>query len=226
MHATLKPGARRSLTTRAGSMCRAKSISAVAALLLPLLGACSTTGSYADPAFRSPVGYGDLPSTDSTIPVALEVMFLRNGQPAPANNAMLQQAVTRVFSRSGVVQAVSGTQAQGVLQVRADNRFSVTNALGAGLVTGVTYGAQQTTVTDHYEFLLTYTSRAGGERLGRYRHAIQTIVARSPRQRGARLLSMEDAFADAVEDVLLAFLGDLLAVEESPTSIIFVPGSH
>ena len=158
------------------------------AALLVLIGTttgCLSVRAYVDPQLPR-VGYSDLLARRESRPVVLTVEFHRNGEPATLGASTAREAVRAVVEKSTLFSSLLDKPRDDVdrLEIVLDNVADLGGAAGKGALTGVTFGAKGSQVTDGY--VLTATFRPTGKPAVTkvYRHAIHSTIgnAEGPQQ--------------------------------------------
>jgi hypothetical protein len=195
------------MTTRAVATCL---------MLMVAVTGCFSVKSYVDPTLPK-VGDGDLLSRSERRPVALLVAFHRNGEPSSAGTSTATKSVRGVVEKSNLFSALVDQPKDGVneLKIVLDNVADTGDAAGKGALTGLTFGAKGSHVTDGY--IMTATFRAPGKQAVTkvYRHAIHTTIGDADAPAGlAAEESTMAAFDKVVEGLVLNLLLDLQKGEQ------------
>jgi hypothetical protein len=195
------------MTTRAVATCL---------MLMVAVTGCFSVKSYVDPTLPK-VGDGDLLSRSERRPVALLVAFHRNGEPSSAGTSTATKSVRGVVEKSNLFSALVDQPKDGVneLKIVLDNVADTGDAAGKGALTGLTFGAKGSHVTDGY--IMTATFRAPGKQAVTkvYRHAIHTTIGDADAPAGlAAEESTMAAFDKVVEGLVLNMLFDLQKDEQ------------
>jgi len=195
------------MTTRAVATCL---------MLMVAVTGCFSVKSYVDPTLPK-VGDGDLLSRSERRPVALLVAFHRNGEPSSAGTSTATKSVRGVVEKSNLFSALVDQPKDGVneLKIVLDNVADTGDAAGKGALTGLTFGAKGSHVTDGY--IMTATFRAPGKQAVTkvYRHAIHTTIGDADAPAGlAAEESTMAAFDKVVEGLVLNLLLDLQKDEQ------------
>jgi len=172
---------------------------------------CLSLKSYVDPALPK-VSYGDLLARPAPTPVALGVTFKRNGEPYARATSTARDSMRAVIERSKLFSAVLDTPATDVdrLDVVLDNVGDRGDAAGKGAVTGLTFGAKGSQVTDGYVFTATFLGVGKAPVTKVYRHAIHTTIGSAEAPAGLQPESSpRAAFDKVVEGLMLNLLLDL-----------------
>jgi hypothetical protein len=151
----------------------------VAALLVLMVvtGGCLSVKSYVDPQLPK-VSYADLLARRDPKPVALMVEFHRNGKPATLGVSTAREEVRAAVEKSKLFSSLLDKPGEDVdrLEIVLDNVGDKGDAAGKGALTGLTFGAKGSQVTDGYIFTATF--RAVGKQAVTtvYRHAIHSTI--------------------------------------------------
>jgi len=185
-------------------------------MLIVALTGCFSVKSYVDPTLPK-VGYGDLLARSERKPVALLVAFHRNGEPSSAGTSTATKSVRGVEEKSNLFSSLLDQPKADVneLKIVLDNVADTADAAGKGALTGLTFGAKGSHVTDGY--VMTATFRAPGKQAVTkvYRHAIHTTIGDADAPAG--LVAEEStmaAFDKVVEGLVLNLLRDLQKAEQ------------
>ncbi len=172
--------------------------------------------SYVDPQLPK-VGYADLLARRNPQPVALTVGFHRNGKPATLGVSTAKEAVRTVVEKSKLFTSVNDKPTGDVdrLEIVLDNVGDLGDAAGKGALTGVTFGAVGSKVTDGYLFTATFR-RVGKDPVTKvYRHAIHSTVGNAEGPPGlVPEESIRAAFDKVVAGLVLNMLLDLQKEEQ------------
>jgi hypothetical protein len=177
---------------------------------------CLSVKSYVDPQLPR-VAYTDLLVRRDPRPVALTVAFLRNGQPADAGVAPTSAAVRAVVDKSKLFPAVLDKAGDDVdrLEIVLDNVADMGGAAGKGALTGLTFGAAGSMVTDGYVFTATFRPIGKPAVTKVYRHALHSTVGNAEGPPGlVAEESTQAAFDKVVEGLVLNLLRDLQREEQ------------
>src|SRR5262245_19284756 len=185
-------------------------------IMMVTLTGCLSIKSYVDPTLPK-VGYGDLLARADRRPVALLVAFHRNGEPATLGASTATKTVRGVVEKSNLFSSLLDQPKDDVdqLKIVLDNVADTGDAAGKGAVTGLTFGAKGSQVTDGY--IMTATFRAPGKPAVTkvYRHAIHSTIGNADAPAG--LVAEENtqaAFDKVVEGLVLSLLRDLQKEEQ------------
>ena len=150
---------------------------AIVVVILTSLTGCLSIRPYVDPQLPK-VGYGDLLARPSPRPVALTTTFYRNGQPASLGASTVKDAVRAVVEKSKLFASVTDTPRDDVdrLEIALDNVGDVGDAAGQGALTGLSFGAAGSKVTDGYVFTAAFRAVGKDKVIKVYRHAIHTTI--------------------------------------------------
>jgi hypothetical protein len=190
----------------------------VAALLVLMVvtGGCLSIKAYVDPQLPK-VGYADLLARRDPRPVALMVAFHRNGEPATLGASTAREEVRAVVEKSKLFSSLLDKPRDDVdrLEIVLDNVADKGEAAGKGALTGLTFGAKGSHVTDGYIFTATF--RAVGKQAVTkvYRHAIHSTIGNAEGPPGlVAEESVRAAFNKVVEGLVLNLLLDLQKEEQ------------
>lgn len=190
---------------------RVARIVVVGLLAVAATSGCLSVKSYVDPQLRK-VGYADLLARPNRQPVALAVNFHRNGEPAPRAVSTATAAVRTVLERSGLFTALMEKATGDVdrLELVLDNVGDTGDAAGKGALTGLTFGAKGSMVTDGYVMTAIFRP-VGREPVTKvYRHALHSTIGNAEGPPGlVAEESMQAAFDKVVEGLVLNLLLDL-----------------
>ena len=185
-------------------------------MLMMTLTGCLSIKSYVDPTLPK-VGYGDLLARSDRKPVALLVAFHRNGEPATLGASTATKTVRAVVEKSNLFSSLLDQPKDDVdqLKIVLDNVADTGDAAGKGAVTGLTFGAKGSQVTDGY--IMTATFRAPGKPAVTkvYRHALHSTIGNADAPAGlVAEESTQAAFDKVVEGLVLNLLRDLQKDEQ------------
>ncbi|QGZ39803.1 hypothetical protein IP92_02114 [Pseudoduganella flava] len=187
-----------------------KRFSIVAALAgTTLLTGCATT--YVDTMTKE-VAASEYRKPTQAKPVTVSFEFQTNGAPNSRATEFLKAQVTDQLENSGLFATASGTPGAGQLQVVLNNvPLQGQNAAAAGFVTGLTFGAVGSTVTDGYVCTISYLPPGQAQPVKvSARHAIHTTMGASSAPANAQESpSMEAAVRKMTRDVVSTALRDL-----------------
>ena len=161
------------------------------------------------------VTYEELLAARSARPVVLTVEFQRNGAPHRGANASVRERVTKVLTTSKVFSVISVERLENAdeLKIVLNNVADLGDAAGKGALTGLTFGAAGSTVTDGYVMTATFT-RAGQPPVEKvYRHALLSTVGSAKGPEGLKPMGVMDAFDQVVQDLVLNLILDLQKAE-------------
>jgi len=178
-------------------------------LAIPLLlGACaSAPRSYLDPG-QPRLAYEALARPGVPLKMVVTAEFRRDGVHLPAADPALRQAVESTLRASGVIVPAGSTDgAEGRVGVVVDNVVgSLGDAVGKGIVQGLTFGAVGSTVADRYELTMTLAARGRTWATPVVRHAIYTASGNTSTPDGVETVPVDVAFQRVVEQMLLRAL--------------------
>jgi hypothetical protein len=190
-------------------------MAALVALMIVTSG-CLSIKAYVDPQLPR-VGYADLLARPTPRPVSLRVEFHRNGEPATLGASTARETVRAVVEKSKLFSSLLEKPSDDVdrLEIVLDNVGDTGDAAGKGALTGLTFGAKGSQVTDGYVFTATF--RAAGKRAvtKTYRHAIHSTIGNAEGPPGlVAEESVRAAFNKVVEGLVLNLLLDLQKEEQ------------
>jgi hypothetical protein len=145
-------------------------------------------------------------------PVTVSFEFQTNGAPNNAATEALKAQVTEQVANSGLFSDGAGVPRAGKLQVVLNNvPIQGQNAAAAGFVTGLTFGAVGSTVTDGYVCTISYLPPDQAQPVTvSARHAIHTTMGASGAPANAEQSpSIEAAVRKMTRDVVSTALRDL-----------------
>ncbi len=186
-----------------------KKATIVLAILIAGAGYAGASKSYVDPSYGK-VHYSDIVKPAQPYSVRLKVHFQLNGQPHPGADKVLMQEVDRVIRKSGfAIPVPDGEAAANELDVIVNNVADLAEAKRKGFVTGSTFFLKGSTVTDYYEMEATATIAGKTISKSGYKHAIHSTIGLAKGPKDVPGMTVEQAFAQVVEELILNFLGDL-----------------
>ena len=100
------------------------------------------------------------------------------------------------------------------LQIVLNNTTDMSDAVGKGIKTGLTFGAAGSMVTDYYTFTATFTPLGKPPVQKVYRHALHTTIGNAEGPKGLTPLAMQEAFDKTLEELVLNLLLDLQEEEQ------------
>lgn len=177
---------------------------------------CLSLKAYVDPQLPR-VGYADLLARPHPRPVSLRVEFHRNGEPATLGASTARGAVRSVVEKSKLFSTLLDKPADDVdrLEIVLDNVGDTGDAAGKGALTGLTFGAKGSQVTDGYVFTATFRSVGRPAVTRTYRHAIHSTIGNAEGPPGlVAEESLRTAFDKVVEGLVLNLLLDLQKEEQ------------
>ena len=177
---------------------------------------CLSLKAYVDPQLPR-VGYADLLARPHPRPVSLRVEFHRNGEPATLGASTARGAVRSVVEKSKLFSTLLDKPADDVdrLEIVLDNVGDTGDAAGKGALTGLTFGAKGSQVTDGYVFTATFRAVGRPAVTRTYRHAIHSTIGNAEGPPGlVAEESLRAAFDKVVEGLVLNLLLDLQKDEQ------------
>ena len=173
---------------------------------------CLTTTSYVDPKFAD-IDYSAIQKPESMTPVKLAVNFQRNGEDFKRGDKLLTKVITYVIGKSGVYEIDESADA--TLSLTVNNVADMDAAMKQGFKTGLTFGANGTTVTDFYEVSISY-SGDGANMSKDYKHALHSTIGKEEAPfANVTGQKPQEAFDSMLEDVILTFIKDNQAMTVS-----------
>ena len=194
---------------------RLRMVAMLVALMIATSG-CLSIKAYVDPQLPK-VGYADLLARPDPRPVSLRVEFHRNGEPATLGASTAREAVRTAVEKSKLFSSLLEKPSDDVdrLEIVLDNIGDTGDAAGKGALTGLTFGAKGSQVTDGYVFTATFRAVGKQAVTKTYRHAIHSTIGNAEGPPG---LVAEDnlrtAFNKVVEGLVLNLLLDLQKEEQ------------
>jgi len=185
-------------------------------VLMMVTGGCFSVKAYVDPQLPK-VSYADLLARRDPRPVALMVEFHRNGKPATLGVSTAKEEVRAAVEKSKLFSSLLDKPSDDVdrLEIVLDNVGDTGDAAGKGALTGLTFGAKGSQVTDGYIFTATF--RAVGKQAVTkvYRHAIHSTIGNAEGPPGlVAEESLRAAFNKVVEGLVLNLLLELQKEEQ------------
>ncbi len=178
-----------------------------ALLATSLLGACTPSlKSYADGSYRK-ASAQQLTALTPPLPVRVEVQFQQQGKPKPTSDLRLRGHVERALAASSVLSPDQMSTA--VLRVVVNNVGDKSEAMSAGIRTGLSFGLSGAVVDDEYQFNIDYTDAAGKKSEVFFRHVMHTAVGGAELPAGIQSSSPGEAFGQIVQDAVMAALQQL-----------------
>lgn len=179
------------------------------ALFSSLLIACAgpKSVSFVDPSYPK-VSYEQIKRKPEPLPLALTVEFQRNGEHLAAADSTLRDEAERVLRAAGVI-VPAAANTRGSIKVVINNIADLSSARAKGFVTGVTFGAAGSTVTDAYEMDVVIT--IGGKTFERraVKHELHTTLGNVTLPQGLETVPANTGFGRIVEQLLLRVLRDM-----------------
>ncbi len=182
-----------------------------ASLLISLTGGCLSLKTYVDPSFRSAT-YQSLKRPAQPAPLVINVVFQSEGVEKGGVRPVLEKDVTRVLNASRLFTVdVYKTNLQAAqLRITVNNVGDKGAAVGKGIGTGLTFGLAGSEVIDGYVMTAEFKKGPDGAVVTKtYRHAIYSTVGVHSAPAGMEPMSMDAAFAQVIEDMVLNLLRDL-----------------
>jgi len=178
-----------------------------------ILSGCISTKSYVDTSYAS-FDYDTLAKPTEPRPVRLATEFTTNGKANKAANKYLKKSLVADFEESGQFVVVEDSSAP-LLTFAVNNVADTSDAVSKGFVTGLTFGASGSTVTDGYEAEVSL-ERAAGKIERNYKHGMVTTIGNETPPAGAtEPMSIVEGLDAIFEDFLARFISEM----DSGTSI-------
>jgi len=194
---------------------RLRMVAMLVALMIATSG-CLSIKAYVDPQLPK-VGYADLLARPDPRPVSLRVEFHRNGEPATLGASTAREAVRTAVEKSKLFSSLLDKPSDDVdrLEIVLDNIGDTGDAAGKGALTGLTFGAKGSQVTDGYVFTATFRAVGKQAVTKTYRHAIHSTIGNAEGPPGLVAEdSLRTAFNKVVEGLVLNLLLDLQKEEQ------------
>jgi hypothetical protein len=169
---------------------------------------CLAPKSFLEPKYRG-VGYQDLKVPAAPIPLDLTVTGQTNGNLNPRATLYWRRQVIRVLTASREFSFPAAPGAAARLTVTFNNVGNRSGAAGKGFVTGLTFGAVGSLVTDGYIMTVEYSQPGQPTLTKTYQHAIYTTIGNATPPPGIEPVSLAEAPSLVAEDMLLHFVKDL-----------------
>ena len=151
----------------------------------------------------------------SAKPVQMVFEFQTNGAPNARATAHLKDQVTKQVSESGLFSEVSSTPTAnaGLLTLTLNNMANMNEAQKKGFVTGLTFGAKGSVVTDGYLCTVKYLPPNASEAITKTaKHAIYTSIgANSGEEPGEKIENLEQGVRKMVRQIVSQVLNALSA---------------
>ena len=171
---------------------------------------CLSAKHYVDPTFHD-ANYLSIKTPDSPRPIVVIATFQVNGKPKKEADPIVFRKVTKVLAATRIfIEATNAQTNQAArLEIVVNNIADIGSAEGKGFGTGLTLGLAGSEIVDRYEMTAIYTPAGGLPIKKIYKHAIYSTIGAHSAPAGMEPVSIEDAFDQVVEDMLLNFLRDL-----------------
>jgi len=207
-----------------------RSITAVLACSLALSG-CIVPKTYVDPNYVK-VTAADIKPVAMKYKSSVTVEFRQNGELKSSVHNMLQAKVDTVLRNTNVFDSNAATTPF-QLTVVVNNVADTSAAIGKGFLTGLTFGASGSLVTDYYEISISYTDSSGAKKQKDYKHALHTTIGNkeSPFPQ-VPATSVDAGFEQLLSQVIVNFITDLqqeglltkhLLLQRTPQSTAVAP---
>jgi hypothetical protein len=168
---------------------------------------CLSARSYLDTTYPK-VSYDDVQKKSTPMQLRLDVEFQRNGEHLPKADKLLRDNAERVLRASGVITPV-GDDGAGVIRIVLNDTSDHDEAVTKGVAVGSTLGLVGATVTDSYEMSVTITVQGATIAQTTVKHALRTAIGKTTIPKGAEVMSMDAAFQQLTEQMLLRALQDI-----------------
>jgi len=182
-------------------------------LLVAALGSgCLQTRSYLD-AKLPRVAYTDLSAVADPRPLQLDFDWQVNGSSSKTTRKQVLPTITRILGNSKFFAAITTATNAGPdaarLQLVINNVGDIGAAVGKGFLTGLTFGAAGSAVTDGYVMTATYLKPGAGPVTRTYEHAIHSTIGNKRGPEGLQAVPLNEAWAAVSEQLLMNLLRDL-----------------
>ncbi len=183
---------------------------AVFSLAALALTGCLQIRSYVDPKLPR-ASLNDVHPSASPQALQLAFKFQINGKSHPSIARKYRPQVVRVLSDSKLFSTISSSNSTDTaqLQIVMNDPADIGDAVGKGLMTGLTFGGAGSLVTDAYLFTATYTAPGKTPVTKIYQHALHSTIGNKKGPEGLEPKSLNDAFAEVLEQLILNLLHDL-----------------
>lgn len=189
-----------------------KHIIALAVLSCAALAGCATPKSYLDPSVPK-ASYDDIRKRIEPLKLRLVVEFQRNGEHYAKADSTLKDNAERVLRGTGVIVA-SDDKPVGEIKIVVNNIADMSNVVGKGFVTGLTFGLAGSTVMDAYEVSISVTVNGKTINHAGVKHAIYTIIGKKSAPDGVETIPPNIAFERVLEQMILRALHDMQSTGE------------
>jgi len=171
---------------------------------------CVQLKSYVDPKLPR-ASLNDLHPSASPQPLQLAFEFQVNGKSHPSIARKHRPQVVRVLSDSKLFSTISSSNSTETaqLQIVMNDQADIGDAVGKGLMTGLTFGGAGSLVTDGFLFTASYTAPGKAPVTKTYQHALHSTIGNKKGPEGLEPKSLNDAFAEVLEQLMLNLLRDL-----------------
>ncbi len=186
-------------------------------LLLILVGltGCLAPKSFLEPKYGG-IGYQDIQPPRQAQPVNLNVTGLSNGSEKDQASAYWRRQVVRVLTATRAFSFPDGISFPANLTIVINNVGNRGAAAGQGFVTGLTFGAVGSLVTDGYIMTVEYDRPGKAAFHKTYQHAIYTTIGNASPPPGIAPVTLLEAPSLVAEQMLLHFVKDLMAEGDLP----------
>ena len=180
-----------------------------------MLVGCISPKSYIDPS-KPKLTYSDIKKSKEPIPLKLNTVFLRNGEPYPKANPTLLDNSSRILRATGIIDP-DGANSVGSITITVNNVADMGAAAGKGFGTGLTLGLVGSTVTDNYELTMAITVNDKTINKAGIQNSISTAIGNSSIPAGAEALTASLAFQKVLEQMILQALKEIQIEYNIPT---------
>jgi hypothetical protein len=206
----------------------------ILSLAVILLSGCVAPKSFLEPKYRG-ITYSAVKIPAKPNPIELIVVGETNGKENPRASQVWRRYVERVLAASRVFE-VNTSGRHGTLAITINDIGDRGAAAGKGFMSGLTFGAVGSLVTDGYVMKVDYTSDRGFQFKGTYQHAIYTTIGNASAPQGITPVTLAEAPGFVAEDMMLHFLKELqeqdggadkaLMQTPEPTASAFLPAAN
>jgi hypothetical protein len=201
---------------------RTRPSQSAAFLLVALTATACATDSYIESGHAT-TAVNELHPPATPALVLVQAQFYANGRRLPAGDSVVMAEVIKDLAASRMMRPVASSgRKTGVLKIDVNNRYDAGQATIAGLLNGLSLQGVRTTTRDNYDITMDYDGPSGVRRMGSYSHAILSTEGGGPPPANGRPVAVNDAFQVVIWQTVLDFLGDMQAVGNDNTSILFV----
>ncbi len=180
-------------------------------IVIALLPACASQSvSYLDPTLHA-VRYQDLERPASPQTIHLVPEWQTQGTPVPSLSQTLRNQLEIPLLKSGLVTLAGAASADHpTLTVIVNNHGDTGEAVGQGILAGLTFGVAGSAVTDQYTMTARFNAKGKPPFAKAYKHALLSLTNRDAPQ-GMQLAPRGMAVDAVLEQMILSLLRDLQA---------------